>query len=671
MLPFLGAFALLLSVAFGEGDQTSNSTGGYVLKQGPLDTPWTDKVGTNPWPEYPRPQMARSNPNQWKNLNGVWQYKNLTKAEWQELEKENVTIGGELEGGQAVLVPFCLESALSGVMGNFTIYSRYRTTFDVPSTWNDRVLLNFGAVDYEATVYVNGKNVAHHVGGYWSFNVDITEALNDNGTNELFLTYINCSNVHVFDPTNLDPYNIPLGKQKLIPEHIFYTPCSGIWQTVWLESVPSDNIDKLDIHADADGKINVTIHTSSQLTVADFVLYETGSTDIKAKLQVPVNEAVEFPVDSIKLWSPDSPTLYNISVTLGNDTVQSYTGFRTVSRGVIDGVQRPLLNGEFIFWFGTLDQGYWPDGLHTPPSLEAMVFDIKALKEVGYNMVRKHIKVEPALFYQACDQLGLMLIQDMPALATSQVWVEEWPACPIKAPSLEQRTVQREFDRQLEILIEQHKSYPSIVTWVIYNEGWGQPSEHYDGVQNYTIDYDLTNLVRQHDQSRLVNTVTGWFDHGAGDFHDNHHYSSPQCGTPWYSDAAVPYDPTRIAIQGEFAGIGQNVTAEHAWKVRKSIEEVQKTYELDATVEIWNLRAHMIFKELQFQIENFACSGAVWTQTTDVEGEVNGMLTYDRRINRMNKEQWKADIKALYDAATTRNGSNGTVYLGSRGEMGI
>ncbi|OAG11616.1 putative hydrolase [Paraphaeosphaeria sporulosa] len=664
MFPSLGAVTLLVSAVLGQGYSTpkANGTSEYVLKQGPLDTPWTDKVGTNPWPEYPRPQMARS---EWKNLNGVWQYRNASGG---ESEVESPPFGQDL--GTSVLVPFCLESALSGVMGNYTIHSWYRTTFDVLDSWTERVLLNFAAVDYQATVFVNGKQVANHTGGYWAFNIDITDQLNKNGTNELV--------VFVFDPTNMWPYNVPIGKQKLIPEHIFYTPCSGIWQTVWLESTPVESIERLDINAGADGKVDITVHTTSNVTAtADFTLYEPNTELVKFKTKVPVNKAHSFVVDSPQLWSPDSPTLYNITVTLGSDTVQSYTGFRTISKGVINGVQRPLLNGEFVFMFGTLDQGYWPDGLHSPPSLEAMVYDLKALKEVGYNMLRKHIKVEPALFYQAADQLGLMLIQDMPALSTSSVFINDETAkqCPAVSlsPSLDPDTVQKEFDRQLAVMVNQLKSYPSIVTWVIYNEGWGQPWEGNDGVRNTSIDGILTDYVRKIDPTRLIDSVTGWHDHGVGDFHDNHHYSSPQCGTPWYSTPSTPYNPEtdhRIAIQGEFGGIGQNISEEHAWKVAASINAVNNTYELDATPELWNLRAHMVLKELEFQIQEYACSGAVWTQTTDVEGEVNGMLTYDRRVNRMDKEMWRKDIQGLYNAAAKRAQTNGTMGVEGRGVGG-
>ncbi|KAF2799815.1 glycoside hydrolase family 2 protein [Melanomma pulvis-pyrius CBS 109.77] len=612
----------------------------YVLKKGPLDTPWTEKVGTNPWPEYPRPQLQRSD---WKNLNGVWRYKNASAG-----DDKSPPSGVVLP--EPVLVPFCLESALSGVMGSHNIWSWYQTTFDVPSSWTagNRVILNFGAVDYEATVFINGNQTTFHRGGYWSFNVDVTDYLSANGTNELL--------VFVYDPTDKDNIQIPLGKQTLDPSHIFYTPCSGIWQTVWLESTPVEHVTQLDLSADMNGEVNMTVHTSSNSsTLVQITIYEPHSTDIKATARGRTNGAFQFNVESPKLWSPSSPTLYNITVKVGSDTIQSYIGFRTISHGVINGVNRPLLNGEFIFLFGTLDQGFWPDGIYTPPSREAMIFDLQTLKNVGYNMLRKHIKVETALFYQACDELGLMLIQDMPSLRPS---VPVGPAlgdCQVKTQPVANAESQAEFDRQLAILIEQHKSYPSIITWVIYNEGWGQAHDRTHP------EFQLTDLVRSLDPTRLIDSVTGWFDFGAGDFHDNHHYPDPQCGTPWYSIQSTPYDYKRIAFQGEFGGIGHNVSEDHLWKVQKAINEINGTYEIDANLDVWNERAHFLLSELRGQIEKYDCSGAVWTQTTDVEGEVNGMLTYDRRLNRMDQVQWKRDIQALYDTAAARAANSTTV----------
>ncbi|KAH9885686.1 glycoside hydrolase superfamily [Xylariomycetidae sp. FL2044] len=261
-----------------------------------------------------------------------------------------------------------------------------------------------------------------------------------------------------------------------------------------------------------------------------------------------------------------------------------------------------------------------------------MVYDLQMLKNLGVNMLRKHIKVENALFYQACDQMGLLLIQDMPSM-------------PLRTPNPEQ---QSEWERQLDILIKQHRNFPSIYTWVIYNEGWGQI------VENDYPEIDLATHVKSIDPTRFVDATSGWYDHGAGDWHDNHHYANPQCGTPFYSINSSPYDPKRISIQGEFGGIGHNVSGEHLWKVWDAVKDINQTYELNADLESYNYRGHLLMDELRQQVEMYSCSAAVWTQTTDVEGEVNGFLTYDRRLLRLDEDQWKKDIQALYDAAKGR-----------------
>lgn len=588
----------------------------YALQTPPLTTDWTEEVGTNPWPEYPRPQMQRS---QWKNLNGIWEYRNAggpgavdTPPFGQSLDTE-------------VLVPSCLESGLSGLQGSAgsTFYSWLSTNFTVPKDWDgDRVLLNFGAVDNEATVFVNGQQAAFHRGGYFEFTVDVTKYINSDSDNELL--------VFVYDPTDTQGTMAPLGKQTLNPSHIFYTPCSGIWQSVWLESAPAEHISRLDVAANMDGEVTVTVHSESGKDASVDIKVLNGDEEI-ASHSGTANQEFSFTVDDVKVWSPDTPNLYNLTVTLGKDKVSSYTGFRTVGRGTINGIERPLLNGEFTFVFGTLDQGYWPDGLHTPPTREAMVYDLKVLKDLGFNMVRKHIKIEPGLFYRAADELGLLVIQDMPSM-------------PLRQPNAAQ---QEEFGRQLELMVNQLKSHPSIFSWVIYNEGWGQ-------LNNAEPEFGLTDRVRKLDPTRLVNAVTGWHDHGAGDFSDNHHYANAQCGTPYWSSPSGPYDPKRIGLQGEFGGIGHNVSLEHLWNVQQAIDSIPETYEIDETLEIWNYRSRFLLSELREQIQKFACSGAVWTQTTDVEGEVNGLITYDRRLKRVNEKQWKEDIESLYSAARGR-----------------
>ncbi|KAK4127013.1 glycoside hydrolase family 2 protein [Parathielavia appendiculata] len=590
----------------------------YQLLKPPLDTPWTSKVGSNPWPQYPRPQLRR---DVWQSLNGIWTFQ---KAQG----PGDVANPPALPLGQEVLIPSCIESGISGIQEMNVIHMWFGTNFTVPPRWADngrRVMLNFEAVDYEATVYVNGAEVGTNRGGYHRFTLDITSNIVRDGANQL--------HVFVFDPT--DDQSIPQGKQVRRPSHIFYTPCTGIWQTVWLESVPKDFISSLDITADMNGNVTVVARSWHKENTPVDISIASPQGDVVASQQHVSDQPFTVNVPSPMLWSPDSPTLYNITVIMGDDEVKSYTGFRTISTGVVNGIQRPQLNGEFVFMFGPLDQGYWPDGIYTPPTLEAMVYDLELIKSLGMNMVRKHIKVEPDLFYEACDRLGLLVMQDMPSMRVFT-----------NAPPTDAE--QREFERQLEIMVNEHKSYPSIVTWVIYNEGWGQRT-------NYYPEFFLTDRVRELDSSRLVNSVTGWHDHGAGDYHDNHHYAEPQCGTPWSSLPNTPYDPKRIGFQGEFGGIGHRPADENLWPVPEAVRTINETYELhNAGLESYHYRAHVLLQLLREQVEKYACSGAVYTQTTDVEGEVNGLMTYDRRVVRVDVEQWKKDIQGLYEAARGR-----------------
>ncbi|GJC83132.1 beta-glucuronidase [Colletotrichum liriopes] len=613
---------LSLTITAGAQNATTTAVGSaptvgtaepYKLQTSPLDTEWTSQVGKNPWPEHPRPQLRREN---WLNLNGIWTYRAASGGD----DVNHPPSGSTLD--REVLIPSCIESGLSGIQELEVTHFWLATTFAVPRGWgNQSVLLNFEAVDYEATVFINGQRVAFHRGGYFRFTVDATKYLKPGGNNTLL--------VFVFDPTDQEGYVVPIGKQTRTPSHIFYRSCSGIWQTVWLESAPQNHITQLDLSADHKGIVNVLVHSSlsppSQVQVAVIdkdgrtVGQSTGNSDT----------AFNFTVSNPNVWSPSSPNLYNITVRMGSDNVSSYTGFRTISTGVVDGIKRPLLNGEFIFMFGTLDQGYWPDGLHTPPSVEAMTYDLKVLKNLGMNMVRKH--------------LGLLVIQDMPSLTANSA----------RLPNAEQ---QAEFERQLQIMIQEHKSYTSIVTWTIYNEGWGQ-------LRNPPYpEANLVDVVRKIDPTRLVNANSGWFDHGFGDYSDNHHYANPQCGTPFYSLASSPYNKARIGFQGEFGGIGHNVSVEHLWNVQQAIDTINQTYEINENLEAYNYRGRVLLREFREQVEMYACSGGVWTQTSDVEGEVNGLVTYDRRILRPDLAQWQVDIKSLFDAAKARSGPvNGTM----------
>ncbi|ROV90410.1 hypothetical protein VSDG_08463 [Cytospora chrysosperma] len=599
----------------------------YQLQVPPLDTPWTNLVGLNPWPDHPRPQLKRE---RWQSLNGIWTYQSAG----------NVTSVTDADIPVApfqyeTLIPSCIESAISGLQVLDVSSMWFATTFDVPLGWgNQSVLLNFEAVDYESTIFINGIQASFHRGGYSRNTIDITNLVRTNGTNDL--------KVFVFDPTDMSGYIIPIGKQTKNPEHIFYRPCSGIWQTVWLESAPAAHISQLDIKAAANGSVSVNVHSSNNATGLPVVM---NVLDKDGGLTAVGNGAsgtpFTFNVPFAQPWSPDTPNLYDVVVTMADDKVESYTGFRTVGKGDVNGVQRPLLNGEFVFQFATLDQGYWPDGLHLPPTYDAMVFDLQFLKDLGFNTVRKHIKIEPDLFYYACDTMGLMVIQDMPSMS---------PRLP--APDAAQ---QAEFERQLDVMVNEHLSYPSIVTWVIYNEGWGQiRAPPFPEVA-------ITERIRSIDGTRLIDATSGWHDNGVGDFSDNHHYASPQCGTPFYSIASRPYDNTRIGIQGEFGGIGVNSSIEHLWNVQAAIDTINQTYELNVNVESFNYRAHELLTEYRNQVKLFDCSAGVWTQTTDVEGEVNGLLAYDRRGERLDVAQWQADIQSIYDAAAARGGySNST-----------
>lgn len=588
----------------------------YRLQKPPLDTPWTNKVGTSPWPQYPRPQLRR---DVWKSLNGIWTYQAARSP-------GDVDTLPTLPLQQEVLIPSCIESGISGLQVMGVTHMWFATSFDVPQDWdkNKRVLLNFEAVDYEATIYVNDAKVGFHRGGYFRFSLDVTDHVNRDAPNKLV--------VFVFDPT--DDQSIPQGKQAKHFNHIFYTPCSGIWQPVWLESVSNNYITQLDLSADMNGDVAVKVHTRGNTTTPVEILIQTTNGAAVATAHGSSDQNFSFNVKSPKLWSPDSPSLYDITVKMGDDTVKSYTGFRTISSGVVNGIQRPLLNGKFVFQMGPLDQGYWPDGLHLPPTLEAMVFDLELIKNLGMNMVRKHIKIEPDLFYEACDRLGLLVIQDMPSMRV------HGDAAPTDVE-------QAEFERQIELMIEEHKSYTSIITWVIYNEGWGQRTDYYP-------EFRIADRIRKLDPTRLINAVTGWHDHGAGDFSDNHHYADPQCGTPYFSRASSPYDPRRIGFQGEFGGLGHRPADENLWPIEAAVREINATYEVHADTESYNYRAHVLLELLRQQIERYACSGAVYTQTTDVEGEVNGFVTYDRRVMRVDAKQWKADVQALYDTAAKR-----------------
>ncbi len=569
----------------------------YVLppwqpKTPPLSTPWTAQVSpTHVLPEYPRPQLVRE---RWLNLNGEWRFESAAADQLPP-------VGRNLK--EAILVPFPIESALSGIMRQ---HDRmwYRRTFTVPIEWaGERVLLNFGAVDWEATVYVNGQLVGSHRGGYDAFSFDITDQLNGN-VNELI--------VNVYDPT--DTANPPLGKQRLNPAGIWYTSASGIWQTVWLEPVSVAHIASLQLTPDLDRQVvqllvkgaDTTTHTVAASVWRSGVLVATATGSVGAPLTLPI--------PAPHRWSPTDPFLYDVQVDLKQgptvvDHVTSYFGMRKISLGQVGDTTRLLLNNQFVFQIGVLDQGYWPDGIYTAPTDEALRFDLERAKALGYNLVRLHMKVEPARWYYWADKLGLLVWQDMPALRDNAT------------PSVDDRA---QFEIELKEMIEERRNSPAIIMWVLFNEGWGQHATT-----------QLTSLIKSWDPSRLVDSASGWNDRGVGDVVDWHTYVEP---------AAPPAEASRAAVLGEFGGLGLKITG-HTWS------ELAYAYEWYTGGSALQNRYVSLISLLQEQMLNSGLSAAVYTQLTDVEGELNGWLTYDRALTKVNATTLRAAHQRLIDAS--------------------
>jgi hypothetical protein len=552
---------------------------------GHIMTEWAAKVDpSNTLPEYPRPQLVRDN---WVNLNGLWDYA-VTRKD----DPLPATFGGK------ILVPFCIESALSGVKRKFTEKDRlwYSREFTAPALAKDeRLILNFGAVDYETTVMVNGKEVGKHRGGYDSFSFDVTGALKP-GANTLV--------VSVLDTTG----DGPKGKQRVAsfdkPEGIMYTATSGIWQTVWLEKVPENHVASLKIIPDIDQE-TLTVIVNGKEGDARVSVLEAGKE--VASLKGKAGEPIVLKIPATRLWSPESPFLYDLAITLGNDSVKSYAGMRKISKGKDEkGVLRPMLNNKPIFMAGPLDQGYWPDGIYTAPTDEALKYDIEMTKQFGFNMTRKHIKVEPARWYYWTDKLGLLVWQDMP----SGVAGKDAKGGNDGVPRSKELADQHELE--LRTMVEQHFNSPSIVWWVVFNESWGQ----YDTPR-------LTRIVKDLDPTRIVCGASGWFDAGCGDVIDRHHYQSP---------AGVKPEGDRIGVCGEFGGLGYVIPG-HVWVPEQKESSVyitcvdQKDYEKQYLA-LWK-------EAFEADIKN-GTSAAVYTEITDIEKEVNGLMTYDRKVIKGN-----------------------------------
>jgi hypothetical protein len=536
-----------------------------------LHTKWAaDVTPARVLPEYPRPEMARPG---WQNLNGLWEYAILDAA-----AAKPATFSGK------ILVPFAVQSQLSGVGAPVTDQQRlwYRRAFRPGAiARGSRVLLHFGAIDWEAHVFVNDREVGTHSGGYDPFSFDITSALKGSGDQELV--------VSVWDPTDKGPQ--PRGKQVLEPKSIWYTAVTGIWQTAWLETVPDAYITNLEIGTDASaGTITVTVRSNSGAAGNAQVAVSDGGRPV-ANGTGPADQPIVIRVPQPKLWSPDQPFLYDLRVKLGRDEVQSYAGIRSIAvQRDSAGVNRLFLNGKPLFEYGLLDQGWWPDGLYTAPTDEALASDIETTKRLGFNLIRKHVKVEPARWYYHADRLGVLVWQDMPSGGDTTPQNRDM------------------FATELEHVVDTLRIHPSIVMWVPFNEGWGQhETEQY------------VQWLKQRDPSRLVNNASGWNDKGVGDVSDVHSYPSP---------IRPPLEDKRAAVLGEFGGLGLPLEG-HTWiekgnwgyRSYKSTEELGQAY-----------------RDLLYQLRILVGEGlsaAIYTQTTDVEIEVNGMLTYDRAVVKL------------------------------------
>ncbi|HKA01793.1 MAG TPA: glycoside hydrolase family 2 TIM barrel-domain containing protein [Candidatus Solibacter sp.] len=569
----------------------------WKLADNPLTTPWTGNVkAESALPEYPRPQLVRE---RWTNLNGLWDY---------AIAPKDAPAPTQFEG--KILVPYPIESALSGVKRPVTPEQRlwYRRTFTTNLARGARLLLHFGAVDWRAEVWVNGKSMGKHEGGYDPFTFDITSALKPgNAAQEIF--------VAVWDPT--DTALQPRGKQVLNPQSIWYTAVTGIWQTVWIEPVPAVHIDELSMVPDIDAhNLHLTVHTASP---AEFTATAKLRGKTVGRIAGKTNAELRLPLDTTELWSPDSPTLYDLDVKLkSGDEVKSYFGMRSVEkRADAAGHPRIFLNHKPLFLIGPLDQGWWPDGLYTAPTDEALRFDIEALKKMGYNMCRKHVKVEPARWYYWCDKLGFAVWQDMPSSLTRATPAVRRGAAADAAFPAETHAA---WEGELKAMIHALGNAPSIIAWVPFNEGWGQH-----------VTNDVLKMVKSLDPSRLVDGPSGWEDRGWGDFKDMHDYPGPNM---------FPVMKDRVSVLGEFGGLGLPVEGHLWWNKRnwgyRTFEDRDK---LQAGYEALIEKLAPLVKQ--------GLGAAIYTQTTDVEGEVNGLMTYDRKLIKYDAAKLAALHRAL------------------------
>lgn len=569
-----------------------------------IKTQWAEQVNPESvLPEYPRPQLERAD---WLNLNGEWEY---------AIQPAGQAEPAQFQGN--ILVPFAVESSLSGVQKEVGDKNElwYKRTFTVPSKWKGKdIVLNFGAVDWKAEVFVNDVLIGSHKGGYTPFSFNITPYLQGSGAQKLV--------VRVWDPS--DKGYQPRGKQTSNPEGIWYTPVTGIWQTVWLEPVVENHITSIKAIPNVDAKVmNVTVGTSaSASSIVEVKLLDKGQVVATGKgIQ---GQEIRLGVNNPTLWCPSNPYLYDMQVSLLQkgkvvDQVKSYTAFRKISVGKDkSGIKRMYLNDKPLFQYGPLDQGWWPDGLYTAPTDEALLFDIQKTKDWGFNMIRKHVKVEPARWYYHCDKEGILVWQDMPSGDMGNNWAPHT----YNGGTDKQRTPESvaNYYQEWKEIMDLCMSNPSVVVWVPFNEAWGQ--------------FDTEKVVawtEAYDPSRLVNPASGGNHRPCGDILDLHNYPGPDMFLS---------DPQRVNVLGEYGGIGLPLE-NHLWWNKRNWGYVQFKDSEAVTAE---------YVKYANQLKDFVKRGfsaAVYTQTTDVEGEVNGLMTYDRKVIKINEAKVKAANQAV------------------------
>jgi beta-galactosidase/beta-glucuronidase len=586
--------------------------GGWQPVEDKILSKWAMDINPSaPLPEYPRPQMTREN---WFNLNGLWQYAIVDKGTVQPSSFQ-----GE------ILVPYAIESALSGV-GKTVGKDKelwYQREFEVDrSMKKGDLLLHFGAVDWEAEVFVNGKRVGIHQGGYDPFFFEISGALVSGKKQQL--------TVRVWDPTDDGPQ--PRGKQVNKPHAIWYTPVTGIWQTVWLEAVPNQYISSIRNNPDLDNKqitVQAEVMNPEPGQMVSVSLMANG--ELLAEEKVPAGKEVTFTISNPNIWGPENPFLYDIEARLLEgrklvDAVKSYTAMRKISMLPDEnGNQRLLLNDKFLFQYGPLDQGWWPDGLYTAPTEEALVFDIDKTKDMGFNMIRKHVKVEPARWYYHCDKIGMLVWQDMPSGDMGNRW-ESRPGVLGKGTE-KNRTPESIaiFKKEWKAIMDANYNFPSIVVWVPFNEAWGQFNT--EEIVNWTVAYD---------PSRMVNGASGGNYTLEGQIMDMHNYPDPVMPDPKI------WGKKQILVLGEYGGLGLPIEG-HTWQEKDNWG--YQSFEDQAALKKRYSKLIMDLKPLL----PMGLSAAIYTQTTDVEIETNGLMTYDRKVIKLDPQFLKQLHEELYN----------------------